>query len=463
MRQSPEFQKRFFDFYEDIIHHHLPEDEITFDTAYEPRVERPIPPPSSLDPSIEELNTWESAFVTEIKKCGEVLQRHVCRPVCHKYGNENQCRFLFPHEIIEASYFDPDTNSVVLMCRDSTVNYFNPYILVFSRHNHDIKCIFSGKAAKAAMFYITDYITKMDLKTYEMLSLMSCAISSMPEQATSSPAYQAKMLLHKCLAQFTRQQQIHSQQAARYLRTEGDGMASHRTKPMMSAILVSNVKAIYGGVGLNVNEDDADNEDSEEISLRVTVDHDGNLMATNQFHDYYYRADSLQAMNFFDFSHCVKLEKKSNSPKNTIDTRGGVLARHSLLPPHKLADTHQLVEYWNEERGDGDEEFPPRVIGCSIPKPNAGIGFAIFVLAHFKPFGLTKPLLHKGQTFEKVLETYKFSDRARGFINNWDAINECEDACDAERIRKRAAMSVQSQVLTKSLLQDDIDIPLVDS
>ncbi|KAF6745862.1 hypothetical protein DFP72DRAFT_823701, partial [Ephemerocybe angulata] len=118
------------------------------------------------------LESWNSVMATEIKKSGEALQRHTCRAVCHKYGNHDRCRFLFPHEVVDASYFDPDTNSVTLLCRDSTVNYFNPYILVFCRNNHDLKCILSGKSAKAAMFYITDYITKMDVKTYEMLSLM---------------------------------------------------------------------------------------------------------------------------------------------------------------------------------------------------------------------------------------------------------------------------------------------------
>ncbi|KAG1824207.1 hypothetical protein EV424DRAFT_1268015, partial [Suillus variegatus] len=118
------------------------------------------------------LNNWEAAFVTEIKRCGEVLQQHTCRAVCHKYGNEDHCRFLFPHEIVETSYFDPETNSIVLMCWDGNVNYFNPYLLVFCRHNHNIKCILSGKGSKAAMFYISDYITKMDLKTYKVLSLL---------------------------------------------------------------------------------------------------------------------------------------------------------------------------------------------------------------------------------------------------------------------------------------------------
>jgi len=111
---------------------------------------RPQPPP--LDATLEMLNEWESVFCTQIKMCGEVLQRHGRRKVCHKYGNDDRCRFLFPHEIVEASYFDLETNSIFLLVRDGTVNYFNPYLLVFCRHNHDIKCILSGKAAKAAMF-----------------------------------------------------------------------------------------------------------------------------------------------------------------------------------------------------------------------------------------------------------------------------------------------------------------------
>ncbi|KAJ8580978.1 hypothetical protein M405DRAFT_685725, partial [Rhizopogon salebrosus TDB-379] len=118
------------------------------------------------------LNEWESVFMTEVKLTGEVLQRHTCKPVCHKYGHNNECRFLFPHEIVDASYFDYNTNSVVLLCRDSMVNYYNAYILVCCRHNHDLKCILSGKAAKGAMCYISDYITKMDLKLYQILSLL---------------------------------------------------------------------------------------------------------------------------------------------------------------------------------------------------------------------------------------------------------------------------------------------------
>jgi hypothetical protein len=245
LRDSTEYQHQFFAFFEQIIHHHLPDTEDEIDPKFEPRVQRPPYPPNVLAP-LEEIQEWNAVYVTEIKRCGEVLQRHRCRPVCHKYGNDNRCRFLFPHEIVEASSFDPDTNSVVLMCRDANVNYFNPYILVCCRHNHDIKCILSGRGAKAAMFYISDYITKMDVKTYEVLSLLSRAVARIPPTEPGvALASSAKDLLHKCLSQFNGQQQVHAQQAVRYIQGHGDGISSHETSPMLSSLLICYLKERY--------------------------------------------------------------------------------------------------------------------------------------------------------------------------------------------------------------------------
>jgi hypothetical protein len=110
------------------------------------------------------------------------------------------------------------------------------------------------------MFYISDYITKMDTKTYEMLSLLSRAVSRMPvNHVAESPLSTARTLLHKCLSQFTRQQQIHAQQAARYLRGLGDGIPSHATVPMLSSLLISSVKE-----SMRERFDDEDASDDEE-------------------------------------------------------------------------------------------------------------------------------------------------------------------------------------------------------
>lgn len=95
------------------------------------------------------------------------------------------------------------------MCKDGTVNYFNPYLLLFLQHNHDIKCILSVKSAKAAMFYISDYITKSDEKMYQIMTLFSKAVASMPDNASESPADRAKRLIHRCISALLRKQEIY--------------------------------------------------------------------------------------------------------------------------------------------------------------------------------------------------------------------------------------------------------------
>ena len=484
MCEDDDFQRRFFAFFEDIIHHHFPEIEMEVDKSFEPRVERPPEPPLP-DATLQVLNEWESIFCTQIKMCGEILQRHGCRKVCHKYGNDNRCRFLFPHEIVEASYFDRETNSIFLLVRDGTVNYFNPYLLVFCRHNHDIKCILSGKATKAAMFYITDYITKSDLKTHEMLSLLSRAAENLGESCDNreSALTRSKRLLHKCLSQFTRQQQIHAQQAARYLRGLNDSIPSHETVPMMSALLIAYVSKaswpVTHGVSLAMARDETCEDESsggsdeeepgdgehERVALRVIIDRTGALHEGNQVVDYLYRGETLYWMTFYDFCRCVRLEKMSTSrTKNTAETRLGVLTRHELRQGHPSAETHRLVDHTNELRGEGTNVLIPRVMGMSIPR-KSDKGYQMFALAHFIPFDIDNPLLKPGQTVDDVFWSAHFADRHRQILSNWEAIHECQDERDAERIRKRAEKSRESRAMTRALhgsigAEQEIDVDM---
>src|SRR5467141_3991875 len=213
---------------------------------------------------------------------------HVCQKVCHKYGNDGKCHFMFPHEIVDRSHFDKKRNSVFLVCHDATINYFNSFFLVFCWHNHDIKCILSGKAAKVAMFYITDYISKMDTKTHEMLSLMSKAIAQNPKQNEINNQENAKALQHKCLSQFSHQQQLHGQQAVHYLQGKYDTMMPHNTVPMLSSLLFGHIHTIYDCKNSKSlleyhesNDANSENEPSELGSIKIELDNTGNLVENN--------------------------------------------------------------------------------------------------------------------------------------------------------------------------------------
>lgn len=243
LHRNPQYVHQVLTAIGHITKHHLPVVDIPL-ADHDPRTENPPEPPDLCNLTAEQIDQiiadWEAIFVVEVKRLGEKCQRHVCRPVCHKYGNEGKCRFLFPHATVLNAYYDEASQSIILAVLDPTVNHHSPIILVMCRHNHDLCFILSGKSAKAAMFYITDYITKMDLKTYQILSLMSEAVLRVSSETPSDdPVQRSKHLLHRCLSQFSRCRQIHAQQAVRYLRGHDDTVTSHETVPMLSNALLS--------------------------------------------------------------------------------------------------------------------------------------------------------------------------------------------------------------------------------
>ena len=475
MREDSAFKTWFFDFFEDVIKHDLPDKVIPgFDPkVYEPRTQRPPKPPMVPEHAMpEEIQTimdeWDDIFVEEIKMCGETLQRHEHRKVCEKYGNEGQCRFLFPHEIVDASYFDSDTNSIVLLCRDGMVNYYNPYLLVFCRHNHDIRCILSGKSVKAAIFYIMEYITKTDVNTCQMLTLLSKAVLKMPEDPQRSVKDSARMLLHKCLTQFTRRQQIHAQQTVRYLCGLGDTISSHKTVPMLSNLLLAYVKKRYHlvivgqstahmadsehntriviepleDVVANPNIQLANDEDlnlegddkAEVLYLKLSVDDSGNIMHSNQVLDYLHRADGLKNLSFFEFVQrfeVVRRRKKRDGDDLSLHC-------HRLLDPHPLSATHEICACRSRRVVSARKiGVIPRLVGASVPKPTHSGTYEMFILCHLKPFSTRCPLFEQGQTLASAWQAFTPTLYAQKIIDSWIEIHDCEDVWDAERLKRR--------------------------
>jgi hypothetical protein len=67
-------------------------------------------------------------------------------------------------------------------------------------------------------------------------------------------------------------------------------------------------------------------------------------------------------------------------------------------------------------------------------------------------------------TFEDLFHSFKFDSRSIEIMHNWEAINECEDERDAERIRKRSETTKQLLQVHKddlSGLDLDSDLPLL--
>ncbi|KAJ7620672.1 hypothetical protein B0H17DRAFT_1164564 [Mycena rosella] len=182
-----------------------------------------VPAGLDIDPSVA-----ADAEAQDISNLVERCQRHRHANTCFKYWKgypeAKECRFdLDKSNECAISVFDPDTGEFRLRCLDGLVNNFNLTIIRAIRCNMDIKFIGSGPAAKAILHYITDYITKSQLKAH--LAVNRLGEFDLEEDDLTS---RARKLLQKCAHSMISSQELSSQQVVSYLMDFEDHFTSHR-------------------------------------------------------------------------------------------------------------------------------------------------------------------------------------------------------------------------------------------
>ncbi|KAJ3899573.1 hypothetical protein F5879DRAFT_810717, partial [Lentinula edodes] len=260
-------------------------------------------------------------------------QVHKHTATCYKYCKDSskpkECRFGLDDSNIDfESCFDPDTGELNLRCLDGLVNNF---ILRAIRCNMDIKFIGSGASAKAVLYYITNYITKSQLKAHVAYAALERAVRRLDEQCPedSELTICAKKLFQKCAYSMISQQELSAQQVNTYLLDLEDHFTSHKYKNLywvqiknlvdnelpspecqsahkaFKSVLttftdgpvVTTNEALDGNLSSGICDEHESNdalaEDDEEVGIAVGVD--GSLVAkASQADDYCYRPVSVE-------------------------------------------------------------------------------------------------------------------------------------------------------------------------
>ena len=127
---------------------------------------------------------------------------------------------------------DDITGELCLCCLDSLVNNFNPTILEAVWCNMDISFISSGASMKAILYYITNYITKSQLKTHVAFVVLELAVSKLGEYDPLSDdiTIRSKWLLQKCAHAMISHQELSAPQVVSYLMDFEDHFMSHTFK-----------------------------------------------------------------------------------------------------------------------------------------------------------------------------------------------------------------------------------------
>ncbi|KAJ3558871.1 hypothetical protein NM688_g667 [Phlebia brevispora] len=182
-----------------------------------------------LPDDIRQLAEREDLYLL-VKAC----QVHEHSQTCFKYakpGEEPRCRFdMYEENVMPQSYFDMETGDLCLQCLNGLVNNFNETMMRVMRCNMDINFIGSGEAAKAILYYITNYITKSQMKAHVAYAALELAINRLAACTIDEDeeSLRAKRMLQKCAFALLTHQEMSAPQVALYLLGHEERYPSHQ-------------------------------------------------------------------------------------------------------------------------------------------------------------------------------------------------------------------------------------------
>lgn len=227
-----DFRKRLLAFLDDTISTRVPDDPgpevVVPSSAHHPCSVRGLDPRSS-------GSDYAKLRQKDLHHLASKCQIHDHSETCYKYWSgppePRECRFdLDESNFLGESTIDPDTGELCLRCLDGLVNNFNETILEAVRCNMDIKFIGSGASAKAILYYITDYITKSQLKAHVAFAALELAVVKLGEydEDMDELTVRAKRMLQKCAHAMISHQELSAQMVCSYLMDFGDHYTSHK-------------------------------------------------------------------------------------------------------------------------------------------------------------------------------------------------------------------------------------------
>lgn len=447
------------------------------------------------DLSVEDIQLRLASRTKDISRLVERVQRHRYTHTCYKHykpGETRSCRFDLSEDNFRAeSAIDPETGCIRLRCLDGLVNNFNMTMLEAVRCNMDIQFIGSGESAKAMIYYVTDYITKSQLKSHVAYAALQLAVKKYEAINGEEKDFimKSKRLLQKCAYALVSHQEVSAQQVVSYLMDYEDHFTSHdfnnlywasferfvdRDDPM-GGTKDSNPKEVME------DEDDTNPNDETQESLNdedqpvecdslevvdeeevaVTIDKEGGVVEiANQVSDYTMRPNEVSELCLWDFM--AKTEKVRGSVKRQQ------MGEANFATDDDVSDEEEWIEVLDvdseecdvaekQNRGrkkiagykfqEGHKECNRKVLrlrGCEVvPVP---IGPAMprrddkenherycrVMVILFRPWHVASDLRRAGSSWEEEYKEFEseLTARHKGIMDNMQILHECRDSRD---------------------------------
>lgn len=485
--------KRLLDYLDDTITNVVPEDPIPeVSTLWDEKDPCTL---RGVDLDIKNDQERLALRMKDVNRLAGRVQRHRHSHTCYKYykpGSARNCRFDLKEENFRStSSIEPETGQIALRCLDGLVNNFNMTILEAVRCNMDIQFIGSGESAKAMIYYVTDYITKSQLKAHVSYAALQLAVKKCEnvDNADDDFTVRSKRLLQKSAYALISHQELSAQQVASYLMGYEDHFTSHQFNCLYWASFERFIdrqdtdkfcnNMVDGNIDTEIEEDGADldrsaeeseqcgrgreaseadddvlaDDDEEEVSFHV--DERGNVaVLADQVSDYTMRPRELEDLSLWEF--VAKAEKvyvrrsaavenddeisdsdveevPPNEQESENETRNENMSKPSGRAKEKYRFMSGHKEYNRKQVRLHNRHVVPVPIGPSMPRrdqTDAYPRYCRLMLILFKPWRTLLDLRDGSQSWESMFQPFvlTLNNECRGIIDNMQVLHECRDS-----------------------------------
>ena len=134
------------------------------------------------DEPLDLSNATAEEIIARLNELVDSSQMHKTThtPSCFKTDDDKRkgkCRLRFPHDLVDETSIDPATGLIRIKRNNARVADYNDYILLGMQCNTNIILIPVRENARAQVYYITAYATKIDLKNREMYALLHAPLA----------------------------------------------------------------------------------------------------------------------------------------------------------------------------------------------------------------------------------------------------------------------------------------------
>jgi Helitron helicase-like domain at N-terminus/PIF1-like helicase len=396
---------------------------------------------------------------------------------CFKYSgksNSRSCRFYFPRPKVSESHVD--NQGIVHLRRDNEwINPYNSCIAAAINSNQDLSFLATRTKALALLYYITNYATKDEASTYQMVmnaAMIRKSLDQQNEQNTERTALD-KARRNFCLRVFNRMshdKEVSGVQVASCLlqlptyytpRTELHRINLYHLRRRLRSLIQ--------------RADDGESRADEQVAIQL-----GRNSHASSFDDYKWRGPRLKSLCLYEYAKVIGKRPAKHKSETDLDfdsnhpEYGGMtqFVRTSHSIPRTVALVGQLSEYQeNEDRIRGGH-----------PQTNAMQNdLAAVLLALFVPWDTLPPLFddiinlcgddcnancdqssHTGLqvcsiAWVKVRDA--LPEHIQDFARNVQLLRKSKDDADVDKVERMTLASAMKEAFNPDLdnAQDTLD------